>query len=64
MVKKRSKREIIFDVVEILSSEFANPTKLSMLVNMPYDRFKRLLGALEDKGGLNVKSRGGLRSIC
>lgn len=58
MVKKRSKLEIIFDVIEILSRESANPTKLSMLVNMPYDRLKRLLEELEDKGVVRCEEQG------
>ncbi len=58
MVKKRSKLEIIFDVIEILAREPINPTKLSMLVNMPYDRLKRLLDELVDKGIIRYEEQG------
>ncbi|MCS7112027.1 MAG: hypothetical protein N3D82_02330 [Ignisphaera sp.] len=58
MGKKRSKLEILFDVIEILSKEPVNPTRLSMLVNMPYDRLKKLLDELVDKGIIGYEEQG------
>jgi predicted transcriptional regulator len=58
MVKKRNKLEIVFEIIDILSKETLNPTKLAMLVNMPYDRLKKLLEELIEKGIIQFEEQG------
>ena len=47
---RRSKLAIIAKVLSIVVSEPVNPTRLATMANMPYDRLKRLLRELEEKG--------------
>uniref|UniRef100_A0A7C4FI90 CARD domain-containing protein n=1 Tax=Ignisphaera aggregans TaxID=334771 RepID=A0A7C4FI90_9CREN len=62
MVKrKRDRLSILFDILKALSEEPQNPTKLAVLVNMPYDRLKKILDELVEKGLLQYEEQGRVR---
>lgn len=63
MAKKRSKLEIVIDVLDVLSRRAVNPTKLATLVNMPYDRLMRLLEELTSKGIIQWEEQGRSQTI-
>ncbi len=50
MARKRSKMEIVYDILEALSEEPTTPTRLATVANLPYDRLQPLLAELESKG--------------
>lgn len=58
MAKKRSRLEIVIDVLDTLSKRATNPTKLATLVNMPYDRLMKLLEELTAKGIIQWEEQG------
>lgn len=58
MARKRSKLEIVFEIIDVLSREPMNPTRLAMLVNMPYDRLRKLLEELVAKGVVVYEDQG------
>lgn len=50
-MKKRSKLDIILEMLEVISSESGiNPTWLSTKVNLSYDRLKKILDELVARG--------------
>ncbi len=71
MSVKRNKYELYFEILGSLQSELAesdrpSPTRISRMVNMPYDRFQRALDELirlgmvsrvEDRLGLTEKGK-------
>ncbi|MEZ0248381.1 MAG: winged helix-turn-helix domain-containing protein [Thermoproteus sp.] len=48
--RKRSKIEIIADVLTALETRCSNPTRLAAEANMAYDRLAKLLEELEARG--------------
>jgi len=59
--RKRDRLSILFDILKALSEEPQNPTKLATLVNMPYDRLKKILDELVEKGLLQYEDQGRVR---
>jgi predicted transcriptional regulator len=59
--RKRDRLSILFDILKALSKEPQNPTKLATLVNMPYDRLKKILDELVEKGLLQYEDQGRVR---
>jgi Predicted transcriptional regulator len=59
--RKRDRLSILFDILKALSEEPQNPTKLTTTVNMPYDRLKKLLDELVEKGLLQYEEYGRVR---
>lgn len=54
---KRTRVEILVDILDTLAHDPTNPTRLATLVNMPYDRLKPIVRELEAKGIIrSVKS--------
>lgn len=47
---KRTRIEILIDILETLAHDPTNPTRLATLVNMSYDRLKAIVKELEAKG--------------
>jgi predicted transcriptional regulator len=63
MTKKRSKLQIIYNILETLMQGEINPTKLATLVNMPYDRLMDLLEEMNEKGLVIISSSGKVKSV-
>jgi predicted transcriptional regulator len=61
-VPKRTRVEILIDILETLAHDPTNPTRLATLVNMPYDRLKPIMMELEAKG-IVKRTRGSRSSI-
>jgi predicted transcriptional regulator len=59
--RKRDRLSTLFDILKALSEEPQNPTKLATLVNMPYDRLKKILDELVEKGLLQYEDQGRVR---
>lgn len=55
MGRKRSRIEIIYDILDALSEEPTTPTRLATLANMPYDRLQPMLEELESKGLVSLE---------
>ncbi|MET1127815.1 MAG: winged helix-turn-helix domain-containing protein [Thermoproteota archaeon] len=55
---RRSKLEIVAEVLEALARGPTNPTRLATLVNMPYDRLRALLDELEARGVVRIAEGG------
>ncbi|MEM0000347.1 MAG: winged helix-turn-helix domain-containing protein [Desulfurococcaceae archaeon] len=50
-MKKRNRLELVLEMLEVINEEGEiNPTKLSLKVNLSYDRVKRILNELAEKG--------------
>lgn len=58
MTKKRSKIQIIIEILENLRrEEEVNPTRLSLLINLSYDRTARILEELSSKGLITFQEK-------
>lgn len=56
MPRRRSRIEIVMDILEALEEEGPMPpTRLATHANMPYDRLAPLLAELEEKGVIEVE---------
>jgi predicted transcriptional regulator len=63
MTRKRTKLQIIYDILRILMLGEINPTKLATLVNMPYDRLMNLLKEMNEKGLVKIVSTGKTKTV-
>lgn len=55
-MKKRSRVELVLEILEAIYEEGEiNPTKLSLKVNLSYDRVKRILGELAERKLVEVQ---------
>ncbi|MEM0014671.1 MAG: winged helix-turn-helix domain-containing protein [Zestosphaera sp.] len=63
MSRKRSKLEVVFDVLDALSKEAVNPTRLATLANMPYDRLRKLLNELIERGLVMLEDHGRSQTV-
>ena len=62
--RKRSRLSIVMSVLEAIEREGPlPPTRLATYANMPYDRLRRLLGDLEERGIVRVEPSGDGRSF-
>jgi predicted transcriptional regulator len=59
--RKRDRLSIVLDILEELSKEPQNPTKLATAVNMPYDRLKKLLDELVERGLITYREQSKFR---
>jgi predicted transcriptional regulator len=59
--RKRDRLSIVLDILEELSKEPQNPTKLAAAVNMPYDRLKKLLDELVERGLVTYREQSRIR---
>lgn len=50
MVKRRSRIEIIMQILEYLSEGCSKPTKMSIVLNLAYDRLNQILQQLRNSG--------------
>ncbi|ABW01554.1 winged helix-turn-helix domain-containing protein [Caldivirga maquilingensis] len=50
MVRRRSRVEIIMEILEYLSEGCSKPTKMSMALNLAYDRLDQMLQQLRGNG--------------
>jgi len=55
MPRKRSRLEIVLDILDALAGGPENPTRLATRVNLPYDRLAAILRSLESKGIVRVE---------
>ncbi len=55
MGRRRSRIEIIIDILEALSNGPENPTRLATIANLPYDRLTPLITSLEEKGIVELR---------
>ncbi|MDK6028172.1 winged helix-turn-helix domain-containing protein [Ignisphaera sp. 4213-co] len=46
---KRSRIEIVYEILKTLSQEELLPTRLAMFVNVPYDRLSDIINILKKK---------------
>ena len=53
---KRSRAEIVLDILEALTRGPQPPTRLATAANLPYDRLAAILGDLERAGVVRVES--------
>ncbi len=59
MPRRRSRIEIVMDILEALAEEGPMPpTRLATYANLPYDRLAPILQSLEDKGLVEVREAG------
>ncbi len=57
--QRRSRSEIIFDILEALSvEEGIPPTRLATIANLPYDRLQPILWELVEKGLVEASKNG------
>jgi len=62
--QKRSRTEIIMDVLEaIASEEYVTPTRLATIANMPYDRLQPIVEELTVKGIVEAMEDGRSRRL-
>ncbi|MCE4611328.1 MAG: hypothetical protein F7B17_05090 [Desulfurococcales archaeon] len=54
MGRKRSRIEIIADILEAVDNAPQNPTRLATIANLPYDRLQPILRDLEARGVVTV----------
>ncbi|MCE4625928.1 MAG: winged helix-turn-helix transcriptional regulator [Desulfurococcales archaeon] len=50
MPRKRSRLFIIMEILEALNDAPMTPTRLATVVNLPYDRMRRIIKDLEERG--------------
>lgn len=54
MGRRRSRIEIIADILEAVDGAPQNPTRLATVANLPYDRLQPILEDLEARGMIRV----------
>ncbi len=57
MPRRRSRIEIVLDILDALASGPENPTRLATRANLPYDRLSSILASLESKGIVRIEEK-------
>lgn len=56
--KRRSRLEILVDILQVLSTGCRNPTRLATEANLAYDRMAKLVDTLVEKGLVKKDAEG------
>ena len=64
MVRRRSRAEIILDILEAVEGEpMVTPTRLATITNMPYDRLAPIVEHLQSRGVIEAVEDGRTRRL-